>query len=81
MNSHLNNLRRIKVEYKNHIKNIRKLIKYKSIEEIEKLISKIELETIINIINFKEELNIKTIQFSCFEELYNTNFVFVDETL
>ncbi|EOU2086512.1 recombinase family protein [Clostridium perfringens] len=79
MNSHLNSLRRIKVEYKNNIENIRKLIKDKNLDEIEKLISKIQLETIVNIINFRKELRIKEIQFSCFNELYNTNFIFAPE--
>ena len=81
MSSHLNSLKRIKVEYKNQIKNIRELIEEKNLEEIEKLISKIELQTIINILNFKEELHIRTIKFSCFDEVYNKNFIFLDEML
>ncbi len=79
MNSHLNELRRIKVNYKNEINNIRRLIKEDDLDSLEKLISKIQLKTIVNITNFKEELVIENIQFKCFNELYNTNYIIFED--
>ena len=78
MHSHLNQLRRLKITYKNDMKNIRKLIKENNLEEIEKLISKIELVNRTDLITFREKTEIKSIRFSCFDEAYNTNFV-IDE--
>lgn len=78
MSSHINQLRRLKVTYKNDIKHIKKLIEDNNLDEIEKLISKIELYTFLNPVTWKEELRIETIKFSCFNEAYNTNFILPD---
>lgn len=75
MNSHLNQLRRLEITYKNDMKNIKKLMKENNLEEIEKLISKIELINRTDFITFREKTEINTIRFSCFDEAYNTNFI------
>ena len=79
MNSHINQLKRLKVTYKNDINNIRNLIKAGDLEAIEKLISKIEVFTFLNPVTWKEELRIDSIKFSCFDEVYNTNFMLPDD--
>lgn len=78
MSSHINQLRRLRVTYKRDVKRIRTLIKENNLDEIEKIISKIELYTFVNPITCKEELRIKSIKFSCFDEVYNTNFILPD---
>ncbi|MGL4874633.1 MAG: recombinase family protein [Clostridium sp.] len=81
MDNHIQALNELRSDYKAYIEEIKQNVKDNDLNGLEKRISTIELKTVVNIFNFKEELKIDSIKFSCFNEVYNTNFFLFEDMI